>query len=79
MDILNGKYEITIVGQEEMNERLAMAMIINEHILLEGLPGTAKTTAIKNLANEIGLHFNRVQFIPDMQPSDLIGKRDLKM
>ncbi len=79
LDILNGKYEIKIIGQEEMNERLVMAMIINEHILLEGLPGTAKTTAIKNLADEIGLNFNRVQFIPDMQPSDLIGKRDLKL
>jgi MoxR-like ATPase len=79
LDILNGKYEIKIAGQEEMNERLVMAMILNEHILLEGLPGTAKTTAIKNLAQEVGLFFNRVQFIPDMQPSDLIGKRDLKL
>jgi MoxR-like ATPase len=79
LDILNGKYEIKIAGQEEMNERIVMAMVLNEHVLLEGLPGTAKTTAIKNLAEEVGLFFNRVQFIPDMQPSDLIGKRDLKM
>ncbi len=62
-----------------MNERLVMAMVLNEHILLEGLPGTAKTTAIKNLAAEAALFFNRVQFIPDMQPSDLIGKRDLRL
>ena len=79
INILNGKYEIKIVGQEEMNERLVMAMVLNEHILLEGLPGTAKTTAIKNLAEEAALYFNRVQFIPDMQPSDLVGKRDLRI
>jgi MoxR-like ATPase len=79
LDILNGKYEIKVAGQEEMNERIVMAMVLNEHILIEGLPGTAKTTAIKNLADEMGLFFNRVQFIPDMQPSDLVGKRDLKM
>ncbi len=79
LDILNSKYELKIIGQEEMNERLVMALILNEHILLEGLPGVAKTTAIKNMANETALFFNRVQFIPDMQPSDLIGKRDLKL
>lgn len=68
---------IKIVGQEEMNRRLVSALILDEHVLLEGLPGVAKTTAVKNLAREMCLFFNRVQFIPDMQPSDLIGRRDI--
>ncbi len=77
--ILNSREidKIKIVGQEEMNRRLVSALILNEHVLLEGLPGVAKTTAVKNLAAEMCLFFNRVQFIPDMQPSDLIGRRDI--
>jgi len=80
LQILNSaeKGKIKIVGQPEMNKRLVSAFILNEHVLLEGLPGVAKTTAVNNLANEAAQFFNRIQFIPDMQPSDLIGKRDLK-
>jgi MoxR-like ATPase len=72
-----GKNNIKIVGQNEMNHRLVSALLLNEHVLLEGLPGVAKTTAVKNLANEMCLFFNRIQFIPDMQPSDLIGKNEI--
>jgi MoxR-like ATPase len=79
LQILNSKEKgkIKIVGQEEMNRRLVSALILDEHVLLEGLPGVGKTRAVKNLAAEMCLFFNRVQFIPDMQPSDLIGRRDI--
>jgi MoxR-like ATPase len=71
--------EIRVVGQRDMNKRLVCALLLNEHVLLEGLPGVAKTTAIKNLAREARLFFNRVQFIPDMQPSDLIGRKEIEL
>jgi len=62
-----------IVGQEEMISRLLVGLLSNGHILLEGVPGLAKTTAIKSLANTLSTKFKRIQFTPDLLPADLIG------
>ena len=62
-----------LVGQDAMLSRLLIAMLAGGHVLLEGLPGLAKTTAIKGLANALHCKFNRIQFTPDLLPADLIG------
>ena len=62
-----------LVGQDLMLSRLLIAMLTGGHVLLEGLPGLAKTTAIKGLANALRCKFNRIQFTPDLLPADLIG------
>ena len=62
-----------IVGQKQMLERLLIGLLANGHILLEGVPGLAKTLAIKTLANAINAKFSRVQFTPDLLPADLVG------
>ncbi|RLA93723.1 MAG: ATPase [Deltaproteobacteria bacterium] len=62
-----------IIGQEYMIERLLIGILANGHILVEGVPGLAKTTAVKTLAQAINTKFQRIQFTPDMLPADLIG------
>ncbi len=62
-----------LVGQEKMVEGLLAGLICRGHILLEGVPGLAKTTAVNALAKTLGLDFKRVQFTPDLLPSDIIG------
>jgi len=62
-----------LVGQDTMLSRLLIALLTGGHVLLEGLPGLAKTTAIKGLANAIHCKFQRIQFTPDLLPADLIG------
>lgn len=62
-----------IVGQEEMIDRLLVALLADGHVLLEGLPGLAKTKTITTLANIIQCDFKRIQFTPDLLPADLIG------
>jgi len=62
-----------LVGQEKMVEGLLAGLICRGHILLEGVPGLAKTTAVNALAKTLGLNFKRVQFTPDLLPSDIIG------
>lgn len=62
-----------IVGQTHIVDFIIMAVLCKGHILLEGVPGVAKTTMIKSIANALGLSFNRIQFTPDLLPSDLIG------
>ncbi len=71
----NVKDEISkiIVGQEEMIDALFIAMLCDGHVLLEGVPGLAKTTTVNTLANAMDLEFKRVQFTPDLLPSDIIG------
>ncbi len=64
-----------IVGQDHMVERLLVALLARGHVLLEGLPGLAKTLAVSTLARSIGGSFVRLQFTPDLLPSDLIGTR----
>src|SRR4051812_22907005 len=71
------RYEVkkSIVGQEALLERLLVALLASGHVLVEGVPGLAKTLAVKSLAGAIGGQFNRVQFTPDLVPADLVGTR----
>jgi MoxR-like ATPase len=62
-----------IVGQRYMVERLVIGLLANGHILLEGVPGLAKTTTVKTLANTVRAKFQRLQFTPDLLPADLLG------
>lgn len=62
-----------IVGQEKMIEALLIGLLCKGHILLEGVPGVAKTTTVNALSQTLGLKFSRVQFTPDLLPSDIIG------
>lgn len=62
-----------LVGQEKMIEGLLAGLLCRGHILLEGVPGLAKTTAVNALAKSLGLNFKRIQFTPDLLPSDIIG------
>ncbi|MFB9445745.1 MoxR family ATPase [Dactylosporangium vinaceum] len=70
-------YEVrkTIVGQDGLLERLMVALLSRGHILVEGVPGLAKTLAVKALAAAIGGQFHRVQFTPDLVPADIVGTR----
>jgi len=73
-------YEVkrVIVGQDAMLERLLVALLTGGHVLLEGVPGLAKTLTIKTLAQVLGGSFARIQFTPDLVPSDITGTRVLK-
>ncbi len=73
VDIINMEMHKVIIGQKKMVERLLVGLLSNGHILLEGVPGLAKTLAVKSLANTIKASFNRIQFTPDLLPADLIG------
>ncbi|WP_254666456.1 MoxR family ATPase [Humibacillus sp. DSM 29435] len=70
-------YEVkrTIVGQDELLERMMVALLARGHLLVEGVPGLAKTMAIKTLAQVVGGDFQRIQFTPDLVPADLVGTR----
>jgi MoxR-like ATPase len=70
-------YEVkkTIVGQDLLLERLLIGLLSRGHILVEGVPGLAKTLAVKSLAGAIGGQFHRVQFTPDLVPADIVGTR----
>src|SRR5436305_6767923 len=70
-------YEIkrVIVGQDAMLERLLVALLAGGHVLLEGVPGLAKTLTVRTLANVMGGTFRRIQFTPDLVPADLVGTR----
>ncbi|HZL15355.1 MAG TPA: MoxR family ATPase [Verrucomicrobiae bacterium] len=70
-------YEVkkVIVGQDHLLERMVVALLARGHLLVEGVPGLAKTMAIKTLASSIGGDFKRIQFTPDLVPSDLVGTR----
>ncbi|MBP7497879.1 MAG: MoxR family ATPase [Bacteroidales bacterium] len=73
VDMINLEMNKVIYGQKQMVERLLIALLANGHILLEGVPGLAKTLAISSLAKTIKAKFNRLQFTPDLLPADLIG------
>jgi MoxR-like ATPase len=62
-----------VVGQQEVLEGILLSLLCNGHVLLEGVPGVAKTTMVKAITQAIGLSFKRIQFTPDLLPSDLIG------
>jgi len=73
LDRAMGEIGRRIVGQRSLVERLLMALIAEGHVLLEGLPGLAKTTSIRALADTAALSFSRIQFTPDLLPADVIG------
>ena len=71
--LLTSEIKKVIAGQDYLTERLILALITNEHILLEGVPGLAKTTSVNTLAQTIQAQFKRIQFTPDLLPADLLG------
>ncbi len=73
IDLLLVEMDKVIIGQKKMSERLLIALLSNGHVLLEGLPGLAKTLAISTLSNTISAQFSRLQFTPDLLPADIIG------
>ena len=73
VDVLSMELGKTIVGQKHMVEALMIGLLSNGHVLLEGVPGLAKTLTITSLAKAIDARFSRIQFTPDLLPADLIG------
>lgn len=73
VEILFQEVGKVVVGQTALIEKMVLALLCDGHVLLEGLPGLAKTLTVKTLAQTIDAHFNRVQFTPDLLPSDLVG------
>ena len=73
LDAMNAEISKVIIGQQYMIDRLMIGLLANGHVLLEGVPGLAKTLAIKTLSDTIGGDFNRVQFTPDLLPADIVG------
>jgi MoxR-like ATPase len=67
------EFEQVMVGQKYLTERLILGLLAGEHILLEGVPGLAKTTSVKTLAQTVKTGFKRIQFTPDLLPADLLG------
>ncbi len=70
---VRSEIEKVIIGQEYMIERLLIGLLCNNHVLIEGVPGLAKTLAVTTLANTVKASFRRIQFTPDLLPADLIG------
>ena len=72
-------YEVkrVVVGQDAFLERVLIALLAQGHLLIEGVPGLAKTLLVNTIAQSLGLSFNRVQFTPDLMPSDIIGSEIL--
>ncbi|MBQ3617369.1 MAG: MoxR family ATPase [Bacteroidales bacterium] len=73
IDLVNNEMSKVIVGQKQLTEGLLIGLLSNGHVLLEGVPGLAKTLAIKTLSQIIKSKFNRIQFTPDLLPADLLG------
>jgi MoxR-like ATPase len=73
VDVITAEMNKVIVGQKHMVERLLIGLLTRGHILLEGVPGLAKTLAIKSLASTFDAGFSRIQFTPDLLPADLLG------
>jgi MoxR-like ATPase len=73
VDMLSMELDKVIVGQKKMLERLLISLLSDGHILLEGVPGLAKTLAITSLADAVDADFSRIQFTPDLLPADLLG------
>lgn len=70
---LRGRVATSIIGQEEVVDRLIVGLLANGNLLLEGLPGLAKTRAVKSLAENLDAGMSRIQFTPDLLPSDVTG------
>ena len=73
LDAVKGEIANIIVGQEKTVDGLLRALIANGHVLVEGIPGIAKTLVIRSLANSTGCKFKRIQFTPDLLPTDIVG------
>ena len=73
VDLVTIEMNKVIIGQKHLVESLLIGLLSNGHILLEGVPGLAKTLAIKSLAQTISAQFSRIQFTPDLLPADLLG------
>jgi len=73
MDAVRLELKKVIVGQDKMIDHLLVAMLANGHVLLEGVPGVAKTITVKLLAKAVDVKFSRIQFTPDLMPSDILG------
>ena len=73
IDRLRDEVKQVIVGQQYMLDRLLIGLLSNGHVLLEGVPGLAKTLTIKSLAQAVHAKFSRIQFTPDLLPADVIG------
>ena len=73
IDAVRQEVNKILVGQEKLLDRMLIALITGGHILLEGVPGLAKTTAVKTLAQALGLKFARISFTPDLLPADVVG------
>ncbi len=73
LSLLNQQWQSVIVGQHDVLEKILVALIANGHVLLEGVPGLAKTLIISTLSKLLGVEYKRIQFTPDMLPSDIIG------
>src|SRR5476649_2431331 len=72
-DLLKAEIQKLIVGQDDIVEHVITAMIAGGHVLLEGVPGLGKTMLVRSVADALSLHFQRIQFTPDLMPDDLIG------
>jgi MoxR-like ATPase len=73
VDAIRSEVNKVLVGQEKLLDRMIIALVTGGHILLEGVPGLAKTTAVKTLSQALGLKFRRISFTPDLLPADVIG------
>lgn len=73
IDLIKAEMSKSIIGQKNMTDRLLIALLAGGHVLLEGVPGLAKTLAIRSLSSTIDAEFSRIQFTPDLLPADLIG------
>lgn len=73
MNAVRHELKKVIVGQDKLIDHLLVALLSNGHVLLEGVPGIAKTIAVKLLAKTLNAHFSRIQFTPDLMPSDILG------
>lgn len=73
VDLIDQEMQKSIVGQKDMVQKLLVALLADGHIMLEGMPGLAKTLAIKTLSDVVDVGFSRVQFTPDLLPADLVG------
>ncbi len=78
LENLSGEIHKVIIGQEETVEQLIVAFIAGGHVLIEGVPGLAKTLMVRTLARAVNLSFKRIQFTPDLMPSDIIGTEILE-
>src|SRR3569832_204869 len=79
VELIRTELQKVIVGQDDVIEQILVALLAEGHALLEGVPGTAKTLIVKTLAAIIGANFSRIQFTPDLMPSDITGTNVFNM